>query len=80
MPLDEKTLQAVAFAGEMLIRAGAALGALTKAQQAALADSTQGALPNAIVEALDAAKAVSPSVAQSLQTHPPIGLAASPGR
>ena len=78
-PLDLETLEAVATAGELLIRAGAVLGRLSHAQQVALADATLGALPNSIVDALDAAESVSPHVAESLRSHPPLGLAPSPG-
>lgn len=80
MTIDKKTLDAVAFASKMLIRAGAALGALSKSQQVALADATDGVLPNSIAEALEAVKSLSPTVAQSMRTHPPLGLATSPGR
>lgn len=74
MPIDESTTQAVSHAGELLIRAAAVLGTLSAEQQAALRQETDGNLPDAIVLALRSARAISPQIAQSLTTHPPVGL------
>lgn len=74
MNLDQTTLDKVAHAGELLIRAAAVLGTMTSDQQEALRQVTDGSLPDAIVLALRGAKAVSPQIADSLTTHPPVGL------
>lgn len=75
MGLDQATIEKAAHAGELLIRAAAVLGTLSAEQQEALRQATDGNLPDSIVLALRGAKAVSPQIAESLQTHPPVGLA-----
>ncbi len=72
--IDKVTEQKVAHAGELLIRAAAVLGTLSPAQQAALQAATNGGLPDSLAFALRAARSVSPSVEESLRTHPPTGL------
>lgn len=74
MELDKSTREAAAHAGELLIRAAAVLGTLAAEQQETLRLATDGSLPDAIVLALRAAKGVSPQIAESLKTHPPVGL------
>lgn len=74
MSLDQTTLDAAAHAGELLIRAAAVLGTLSPDQQEALRAATDGCMPDSIVFALRGAKSVSPQIAESLKTHPPVGL------
>lgn len=74
MKLEQQTIETVAHAGELLIRAAAVLGTLPEHQQEVLRQVTDGNLPDAIVLALRGAKAVSPQIAESLTTHPPVGL------
>lgn len=74
MNLKQDTLEKVAHAGELLIRAAAVLGTLPADQQEALRQSTDGSLPDAIILALQGAKSVSPQIRESLTTHPPVGL------
>ncbi len=75
MSLDIATVEAVAHAGELLIRAAAVLGTLSPEQQEALRVATDGSMPDSIIFALQGAKSVSPQIVESLKTHPPIGLA-----
>lgn len=74
MSLDQNTIDKASEAGELLIRAASVLGTLSPEQQAKLREATDGNLPDSLVFALRGAKEVSPSVRESLQTHPPKGL------
>lgn len=71
--LSGAAVEAVATAGELLIRAAAVLGKLTPKELEALAEATEGKLPGAIGWALEGAVAVSPQVRESLSTHAPQG-------
>lgn len=72
--LDQMVVEKASHAGELLIRAAAVLGTLSPEQQEALRQATDGNLPDGIVLALRGVKAVSPQIAQSLRTHPPVGF------
>lgn len=74
MKLSQEAVNAVSKAGELLIRSAAAIGLLSKADQAALDEATGGNLLQSIVKAIEGAAAVSPQVAQSLKAHPPEGF------
>ena len=71
---DTKVQAKVAEAGELLIRAAAALGTLTGEEQAELAIATDGKLSDCIAFAIAGAAQVSPAVAESLRTHAPAGF------
>lgn len=64
----------VAQAGELLIRAAAVLGTLTKEQLEQLRLDTDGALPDSLGFALKGAASISDSIRNSLKTHPPKGF------
>lgn len=74
MPLDKEIIDKVSHAGELLIRAAAVLGTLSPDQQKALGQATDGNLPGSLAFALRGAKEISPQIAESLRTHPPVGL------
>lgn len=69
MTVDTATMAAVSTAGELLIRAAAALGTLTPEQQAAL--GSQCELASHLKAALETAASLSEEVRRSLATHPP---------
>jgi len=71
MPLDQITIEKTSEVGELLIRAVAVLGTLTAEQLDSLRIETNGNLPDCLLLSLDGAKQCSPSVRQSLKTHPP---------
>lgn len=75
MGIDQTTLDAASYAGELLIRAAAVLGTLSAEQQEALRIATDGGMPESIIFALRGAKMVSPQIAESMKAHPPSGLA-----
>ena len=66
----------VAQAGELLIRAAAVIGTLTKEEQEQLNAMTEGKLPDCLAWAIEGAALISPAVAESLKTHPPVGFTA----
>lgn len=66
----------VAQAGELLIRAAAVLGTLSKEQQADIHERTEGNLTDCLAWAIQGAAALSPSVAASLKSHGPDGFLA----
>lgn len=74
MKLNKNTQDKVAHAGELLIRAAAVLGTLSPEEQEQLRQATDGALPDTIVFAIRGAQGVSAQIAESLLTHPPVGL------
>jgi hypothetical protein len=67
---------AVAHAGELLIRAASVLGALSPTDQKRIRSLTESALHQGIQTALDATCAISPRTRESLTTHPPRGFIA----
>ncbi len=67
------TKMTVNVVGELLIRAGAAIGRLSAEEQAQLAAST-GGMPSDLAKALSSCAAASESVRKSLRTHPPAGF------
>ncbi len=71
--LSPATVEAVATAGELLIRAAAVLGKLTPEDLEALSQATQGKLPGSIGWALEGAAEVSQQTRESLITHTPSG-------
>jgi len=72
--------EAVATAGELLIRAVAAIGALSPADLEAISRETEGKLPDCLLWALAGAGTISPAVRESLTTHPPKGVTISSSR
>ena len=66
----------VAQTGELLIRAAASLGFLSASEQDLVSKSDGGALAKGIATALNACKAISPVIAESLHNHPPQGFIA----
>lgn len=66
----------VAVAGELLIRAAATIGTLTREQQLQLGVLTEGKLTVCLAWALQGAATISPAVAMSLNTHGPNGFVA----
>lgn len=74
MKLDEVTIEKATQAGELLIRAAAVLGTLTREQQRELCEATDGNLPLSIVFPIRGARHVSKAIDESLRTHPPVGL------
>ena len=74
MPDDIQTK--VAEAGELLIRAAAVIGTLSREQQERLDVLTEGKLTQCLAWALEGAASVSREVKQSLQSHGPKGFIA----
>lgn len=72
--LDKETLAKVAMAGELLIRAAAAIGSLTPKQQESLQQATDGSLPDSLLFALNSASRISEQTRDSLRSHPPAGI------
>ena len=66
----------VAQVGELLIRAAAVIGTLSKEEQAVLSEKTDGKLIDCLAWAIEGAAKVSQDVVQSMSTHPPIGFQA----
>lgn len=71
--LSEQALEAVEVAGELMIRAAAALGKLSPQELEALSEATEGKLPGCIAWGLEGAAEVSKQTRESLSTHPPGG-------
>ena len=69
--MDDDLQSKVAVAGELLIRAAAILGTLSREQQLKLGDITDGKLTDCLARALQGAASVSASVAETLKTHGP---------
>ncbi len=74
MQLEQSTQDAVDQVGQLLIRAAAVIGTLTKEQQGDLRVASEGALPDSLVFVLDAVSRHSLKTTESLDRHPPIGL------
>ncbi len=74
MELNDEVRAKVAEAGELLIRAAAALGTLSRYEQQALVAVTEGKLVDSLAWAIEGAAMVSPEVVESLRTHPPAGF------
>ena len=74
--LPEAAAAQVAMAGELLIRAAAALGSLSEKDQALVRQVSGGVIGFGIAQALHACKAISPQIEQSLRNHPPQGFTA----
>jgi hypothetical protein len=72
--LDQASLPAVSMAGELLIRAAAALGTLDPSALEALRGNAESNIVGGIALALNAAANLSPSVKQSLDRYPPAGF------
>ena len=66
----------VAQVGELLIRAAAVIGTLSKEEQAVLSEKTDGKLIDCLAWAIEGAAKVSQDIVQSMSTHPPIGFQA----
>lgn len=64
----------VAQAGELLIRAAAVLGTLTREQQTVLNERTDGKIVDCLAWAIQAAAEVNAQVAASLKSHGPTGF------
>lgn len=78
--MSEAGQAAVATAGELLIRAVAAIAALSEADMQAISSKTEGKLPDCLLWALAGAGTISPAVRESLTTHPPKGVTISISR
>lgn len=74
MPDDIQTK--IAEAGELLIRAAAVIGTLSREQQERLDVLTEGKVTHCLAWALEGAASVSQEVKQSLQSHGPKGFIA----
>jgi hypothetical protein len=75
MQHTQATIDAVSRAGELLIRAAAALGALPRDVQIELGALSHGKMLTVCLDkAIDAAAELSPSVRDSLHAHPPAGF------
>lgn len=72
--LSEATRVAVSTAGELMIRAVAAIGRLSQAERDALSQASEGKVEECLVWALEGAAKVSPAIRESLRTHPPEGI------
>lgn len=72
--LDKTIIEKASHVGELLIRAAAVIGTLSPEEQAQLREATGGNLPDSVVSALRSAQKISPSVQQSMKSHPPTGL------
>ena len=72
--IEGNTLDKIAQASELVIRAAAVLGTLSDDQQRAVHAATQGHLPHSLAGFLRHARKLSPAVEESLRTHPPLGL------
>lgn len=72
MELDPKTHEAVAAAGQLLLRAAATLGTLTPEQQARLAQVS--GLPALLSASLQSAAHLSPDVRRAAKASPPRGF------
>ncbi len=77
--LNEVVLEKVAVVGELLIRAAAAIGILSKDDQLALDQATNGELRKHLALCLGVAAKNSTEVASSLRSHPPVGFALTVG-
>ena len=73
-PGTHTSVEAVAAAGELLIRAAAAIGRLPAAEQNRLNDATEGKLIGGITWAIEAAAQTAPALRESLRRHPPEGF------
>lgn len=73
--IEKHVQEKIDAAGELLIRAAAALGSLTAEEQLALNSATDGGAIDSLGFALQAMSKLSPSVRNSLKTHPPEGFA-----
>lgn len=71
---DANVQEKLAHAGELMIRAAAVLGTLSKEELELLRQRTDGSLPDALGWAIAGAAQLSAQVAQSLKQHPPRGL------
>lgn len=65
---------AVATAGELMIRAAATLGTLTREEQERLSEATDGKLTHCLAWAVEGAAGLSHEVAESMKRHPPSGF------
>lgn len=74
--LPERVDEQLAFAGELLIRAAAVLGSLSEREQLLVRQASGGAVSAGIAQSLYALSALSNSVQESLETHPPKGFSA----
>jgi hypothetical protein len=74
MPIDDQTLEAASAAGQLLIRAAAALATLSEEQPRSLAGAS--ALPALLAASLNSAAQLSSGVRSSLKRHPPAGFQA----
>lgn len=72
--LPEYLDDAIANAGELLIRAAAVLGALHPGDQKRIRMHTDSAVHEGIQKSLDAICAISPRTRESMRTHPPKGF------
>lgn len=68
------SVEAVTAAGELLIRAAAAIGRLPAVEQNRLNDATEGKLIGGITWAIEAAAQTAPALRESLRGHPPEGF------
>jgi hypothetical protein len=73
--VSQMAQEKAAEAGELLIRAAAVLGTLSRAEQEALSDVTEGKLTDCLAWAIEGAAMVNPEVIKSIRTHPPVGFA-----
>ncbi len=71
--LSPQAREAVATAGELLIRAAAVLGALSPQDLQTISEESEGKLPDCLGWSLTGAAALSTQVRDSLATHPPKG-------
>lgn len=74
MELNDDVRAKVAEVGELLIRAAAVLGTLSRYEQHALVAMTEGKLVDSLAWAIEGAAMLSPEVVESLRTHPPAGF------
>ena len=74
MELNDNVQAKVAEAGELLIRAAAVLGTLSRFEQQVLSAATEGKLIDSLAWAIEGAAMLSPAVGNSLRTHPPAGF------